>query len=511
MAQKYIYNTIPGQNIYNQENVLYEYQTGGNPLDPLGLHGAKYTFGDSSQNIIKTEKVTTIPAETYTTTVENPIYLNYTQQINYGQPQTIKNDYNNGHLYQHQTEHHQGKEIFYQIAGYPVQNQIKNNQPINQHQIQQNVNQQAYIQRQNIQTIPLINQQQYINQKQNQPKTNPQIQTNNPPNYPIQNNKQKIQPQIIPQTQAQAQAQKSFPNQQYQQQQKVQPQIQPQKKINPPQADIQPNKQQTIFPQTQPQTKTNSQQQIQNNPKAQIIEKNKIQPNINPHHQQYQQYQQIQPQVQGLNPAQIHYQKYIQNQYQNNNQKQNQIKLEYNKNDEHFVNKPIYQVRKQVQIPQTSQNPPKVIQTLDKKKTLIKGTIPLGNNIVNNNSQNVGISKGITHNTNLVSKYNVNQLSEIKEEEIDIKQSGLSKKISKINNSKNEIEKEIPMEEKKPEEAFPEDITDEKSKDNISKKSITESGMSDIDSKLDHLPTIYSIMKGKSEPLPPTKKNKYGK
>ena len=176
------------------------------------------------------------------------------------------------------------------------------------------------------------------------------------------------------------------------------------------------------------------------------------------------------------------------------------------------MNKPIYQERKQVQIPTVSQNPKNAIKTLENNKTLIKGTIPLKTNVVNNNTNNIGLSKGITHNTKIGNNCNKNKLSEIKEEEIDIEQSGLSKKISQINNSNNnEVEKEIPIEEKKPEEVFPGDIIDENSKNNITQKSLTESGISDIDSKMDHLPTINSIMKGNSEPLPPIKKNKYGK
>ena len=509
MSQQYVYNAVPGQNIFNKNEILYEYHQGSNPLDPLGLQGANYTIVDPSQNAVITENATSFPTTKYTTTVEQPIYQNYTQQINYGPTQIQNITKNTGHLYQNQIGDNHGKEIYYQTTGYPVQNQIKNNQQIAQPQIHKNINQQIYIQQQqNIQTNPQKYQQQNIPQKQIQiqPNTNPKIQTKNPQNYPYQNQQQKIQPQTIPQIQPQAQILAQLPyNQQYHHYQqkiqpKLQPQIQPQKNINPPQ----PNQQQKILPQAQPQTNTNTQPIIQNNQKVQNIEKNKIQPNINPQHQQ------IQPQIQGLNPAQIHYQKYIPNQYQNQNQ--NQIKLDYNKNDEHFVNKPIYQERKQVQIPTVSQNPKNAIKTLENNKTLIKGTIPLKTNVVNNNTNNIGLSKGITHNTKIGNNCNKNKLSEIKEEEIDIEQSGLSKKISQINNSNNnEVEKEIPIEEKKPEEVFPGDIIDENSKNNITQKSLTESGISDIDSKMDHLPTINSIMKGNSEPLPPIKKNKYGK
>ena len=49
------------------------------------------------------------------------------------------------------------------------------------------------------------------------------------------------------------------------------------------------------------------------------------------------------------------------------------------------------------------------------------------------------------------------------------------------------------------------------SQHNITQKSITESGISDYDANLSHLPTIGSIMKGNSEPLPPSKNKKYRK
>ena len=197
--------------------------------------------------------------------------------------------------------------------------------------------------------------------------------------------------------------------------------------------------------------------------------------------------------AQGLNPAQIHYQQYI-NQHQNINT--NQINIEYNKNDEHFVNKPIYKDKKPIKPPVASQDPQKDPKAFDGTKTLLKGTIPLEKS---------------NQNAILAAKYMNSDLSLINEEELNITQSGLSKKISVISNSKNETVKENPMEEKKPEEAFPVDIIKENNQENVTQKPITESGMSDIDSKLDHLPTINSIMKGKSEPLPPTKKNKYSK
>ena len=214
----------------------------------------------------------------------------------------------------------------------------------------------------------------------------------------------------------------------------------------------------------------------------------------------------------------------------------NQIKIEYNKNDEHFVNKPLYQEKKPIRPPVTSQDPKKDPTTFDGTKTLLQGTIPLEKinqndviaakymnsdlSLIKEEEQNIAQS-GLSKNLSVINNSKNEVIKEspmeekkseiIKEEEQTITQSGLSKKISAINNSKNEAVKENPMEEKKPEEAFPVEIIKENSQENIIQKPITESGMSDFDSKLDHLPTINSIMKGKSEPLPPTKKNKYNK
>ena len=56
---------------------------------------------------------------------------------------------------------------------------------------------------------------------------------------------------------------------------------------------------------------------------------------------------------------------------------------------------------------------------------------------------------------------------------------------------------------------FPDNIKDDHSQKYIIEKSLTESGITDYEANLDHLPTIYSIMKGKSDPLPPSKNKKY--
>ena len=263
-----------------------------------------------------------------------------------------------------------------------------------------------------------------------------------------------------------------------------------------PQAQIQQN--QKIQPQIQ-QKYNRQNQQPQAQAKALVNQK----PN-NVQQQQINQNQKVQPKTQGLKPNDLAYQKYAQRYPpQNQNQK---INIEYNKNDQHFVNKPIYDMRKvpanpmRVQVPQNGQ---KQVKTLPQNPALNKGA-KIGNNY---NNQNIPKKQVEALNN---TKINNNKLSTIKEEEINIRQSGLSNKISQISNKTNSV-KEFPMEEKKPEVALPNDLMENNSQHNITQKSITESGISDYDANLSHLPTIGSIMKGNSEPLPPSKNKKYRK
>ena len=220
--------------------------------------------------------------------------------------------------------------------------------------------------------------------------------------------------------------------------------------------------------------------------------------------QQINQKQKVQTQTQGQKPNDLGYQKYVQRfPPQNQNQK---VNIEYNKNDQHFVNKPIYDMRKvpanpmKVQVPQNGQ---KQVNTLPQNIALNRGA-KIGNNYNNQIISQKQVS--VLNNTNVNNK----KLSTIKEEEINIKQSGLSSKISQISNKTDSV-KEFPMEEKTPEVALPNDLMENNSQHNITQKSITDSGISDFDANLSHLPTIGSIMKGNSEPLPPAKIKKYGK
>lgn len=478
MEAQYLYNGNKGQQLYNQENILIQYKTGTNPLDPLGLQGANYTILESSDRRSKSNTHSNRQNIVYQTKTEQPSYLNqnqiYTQQI--------KNNINQ--LYPNQL----GQNIYYQTPPYiqNIQTGKNQNQQILQPNIKQNINQQVYNQK-------------YLNPQ-------PEYKTNSHPTQLYQNpqvqayNIQQIHPQLQPQIKGQ-----------YQQNHKNQIQIQPQlqQKINT-QPQIQYQNQKQISPQiNQIQPIINPQQQIPQQLPLQyqqiIQQQQQIQQNqrINPH-QQNQQIIQQQPRI--ITPNQIHYQNYIQNL---NNQNQNQnIKIEYNKNNDHFVNKPIYTEKKISNISQTSQQakkPTQQIKPLNNNPASVKGNIPIQNNI---NNTTVSIAQNI-----IIEKYGNTKLSAIEEEEIDIKQSGFDKNISKLNSDNiiTENVKESPIEEKKPEALFPDNIKDEHSQKFIIEQSLTESGITDYEANLDHLPTIQSIMKGKSDPLPPSKKKKYGK
>ena len=280
------------------------------------------------------------------------------------------------------------------------------------------------------------------------------------------------------------------PQAQKQQTQKIQPQIQ------------QMNQHHHQQPQTQIKPVVN--QKPNNIQQQQQIKQVANQKPNNIQQQQINQKQKVQTQTQGQKPNDLGYQKYVQRYPpQNQNQK---VNIEYNKNDQHFVNKPIYDMRKvpanpmKVQVPQNGQ---KQVNTLPQNIALNRGA-KIGNNYNNQIISQKQVSA--LNNTNVNNK----KLSTIKEEEINIKQSGLSSKISQISNKTDSV-KEFPMEEKTPEVALPNDLMENNSQHNITQKSITDSGISDFDANLSHLPTIGSIMKGNSEPLPPAKIKKYGK
>ena len=474
MKAQYLYNGNKGQQLYNQEKILIQYKAGTNPLDPLGLQGANYTILDSNDRRSKSNTHAKRKEIVYQTKTEPVSYLNqnkiYTQQI--------KNNINQ--LYQNQI----GQNIYYQSPPYIQNIQIgKNqNQQILQPNIKQNINQQVYNQKYlspqskyNTNTLPIPLYKNPLIQAYNMQQIHPQLQPQIKGQYQ-QNHKNQIQMQ--PQLQQKINAQ---PQIQYQHQKQISPQInQIQPIINPQQQIPQqlPLQYQQIIQQ---------QQQIQQNQRINPLQQNQ---------------QIIQQQTRNIAPNQIQYQHYIQN---INNQNLNKnIKIEYNKNNDHFVNKPIYTEKKISNIPQQ-------IIPLNNNPTSVKGNIPIQNNINNYIvSGNQKPIQAIAQNK-IIEKYGNTKLSSIEEEEINIEQSGFDKKISKLNSDNIIAEnlKESPIEEKKPEAVFPDNIKDDHSQKYIIEKSLTESGITDYEANLDHLPTIYSIMKGKSDPLPPSKNKKY--
>ena len=559
MENQYIYNTFPEQQLNNQEQVLITYQTGTNPLDPLGLQGTNYTIVDPKyQNVNKVQTNQYITQPTHLNTVyqtqvqQQPLYL----EQNKAYTQQIKNDQLNQHhhhhhktsntnpLYQYQTGNniqlnttgvYNNQVLAYQIPNGQID---QNNKNIQQNQliyVQNNIQPQNKNAQINVQTAAQHHQhhqhhqnpqiqnvyQQYQQQQQPQIQTNKhQYQNYNPQIPQIQQIPQIPQVQVQ-QQQPQIQAKQNIQNiqniqlqQQYQNQKQIQnmqniqkmpytqiPQVQnvqhAQQKLPQYQQKIQQNIPQQVQPLQQPQQPPQYQQKTP----YQVLPKQPINQNLNQNQNQQQPQTKVLPQNQNLN--QIQYQQYIQN-IKNNNP--NDIKIEYNKNDEHFVNKPIYQDKKTVPVPNPAPHQQPQIKTPTTPQIINNGNN--NNNIGVNQNLNVIETKKKSGTEKIMEKYGDTNLSKITEEEIDIRQSGFSK-ISKLNS--NEIVQETPIEEKKPETALPDNIVDEISQKDITEKSITESGISDYEANMSHLPTINSIMKGISEPLPPSKKNKYGK
>ena len=102
------------------------------------------------------------------------------------------------------------------------------------------------------------------------------------------------------------------------------------------------------------------------------------------------------------------------------------------------------------------------------------------------------------------------KLSTIKEEESYIKQSGFVKKENQLELEENNQNKETenPIEQKVPEKTETKDI---EANNNLqeNQQPMIQSTRTDLDDKFDKLPTINSIMQGKAELLPPSKKKKY--
>ena len=161
---------------------------------------------------------------------------------------------------------------------------------------------------------------------------------------------------------------------------------------------------QQVYPQMFDKTKQ-YQNQIQMKAQPQIVNQNyhnhnepraQINPQLQTQNVQTQQKLKLQliPKAQAQNQQQsqprkylspeLNYMKYVQK-YPNQNANQ-KINIEYNKKDEHFVNKPIYQ-KKEKELP-SNQNKikkqPKKLKTLDDTPTLIQGTKIINLNMKSN-------------------------------------------------------------------------------------------------------------------------------
>ena len=117
--------------------------------------------------------------------------------------------------------------------------------------------------------------------------------------------------------------------------------------------------------------------------------------------------------------------------------------------------------------------------------------ISTSNNNIQNSNNNINISGNIDK-----QNYGENQMNP---EEID-KETPIEEKVpdvSNIQNDKNFTQQDY------------ENYQPHYTAQEVHESKLKESTSGDIDDNLDHLPTVGSIMKGKSEMLPPPKKKKY--
>ena len=264
-------------------------------------------------------------------------------------------------------------------------------------------------------------------------------------------------------------------------------------------------------------TKQNIPQQINYNNNIQPLKyQQQVQPQLI---QQHQVNPQFQPKYQNLN---------VQMQPQGYPSQNTCKKIKVDNKNEHFVNRPIYPISKSPSYPLTMQSPQKQQNkinniTINQK---LNNKIKKENNKINSNLKitQKQSGEGITD-----PKINDKKLSMIQEKEnekenenekdnqkakenrndMDIKKSELTIKKSEISNNPNKLNESKITVKNNPEVALSNDILENNSQSNIIQKSISQSITSDFDAHLSHLPTIFSIMKGNSQPLPPLKKNKY--
>lgn len=211
-------------------------------------------------------------------------------------------------------------------------------------------------------------------------------------------------------------------NLQYQNQQQIKQKVQ---QVYPQNIDNSKQYQNQIQKHVQPQIIQQNYQNY-NGPRAQINPQQQVQNAQAQQKVQHQMKQQVKNQNQqqgqpgGYLSAEQNYMKYLQK-YPNQNANQ-KINIEYNKKDEHFVNRPIYQERKLPPNPDKNKAEAKKLKTLDDTPTLLQGTKIINVNMKSNlNKQKNQLvenqQKGIS-----------GELSAIVEEDPNVSQSGFANK-----------------------------------------------------------------------------------
>ena len=143
----------------------------------------------------------------------------------------------------------------------------------------------------------------------------------------------------------------------------------------------------------------------------------------------------------------------------------------------------------------------------------MKPEVGEGNTVLDSQMSNIGKSgmkslgnSNMNLDMNMDNDFAVSRMEFIGESKMENVEQELDDKFIEKKLSNEEIEKEIPIEEKTPDQSIINDLGNENNQ-MINDK--IESEVIDIDDKLEYLPTAIMIMKGNGELLPPPKKKKY--
>ena len=143
----------------------------------------------------------------------------------------------------------------------------------------------------------------------------------------------------------------------------------------------------------------------------------------------------------------------------------------------------------------------------------MKPEVGEGNTVLDSQMSNIGKSgmkslgnSNMNLDMNMDNDFAVSRMEFIGESKMENVEQELDDKFIEKKLSNEEIEKEIPIEEKTPDQS---NINDLGNENNQMINNKIESEVIDIDDKLEYLPTAIMIMKGNGELLPPPKKKKY--